>query len=92
MSIIIEYFFDFKVSNSGKVIIPASAVAEGENVNYLVLLIGLICLGVLFLPLNSTTESSIPKYLHVTVEIKLFASFVMGKFPNCSDLLRKSRY
>lgn len=66
------------ILNNRKVIIPASAVAEGENVNYLVLLIGLICLGVLFLPLNSTTESSLPKYLHVTVEIKLFASFVMG--------------
>ena len=62
--------------------------ANTENINYLVVLIGLICLGILFLPLNvsmtqltasnGSIESRIPIYLHVSIEVKLFASFVMG--------------
>ena len=52
---------------------------NSENVSYLVILVGAICLGILFLPLiGTTTESMLPKYVHVNYEIKLFASFVLG--------------
>lgn len=49
-----------------------------ESVNYLVIIIGLICLVLIFLPTVGTSESSIPNYLHMTFEMKLFASFVLG--------------
>lgn len=49
------------------------------SVNYLVILIGLICLTLIFLPLIGTSDSSIPVYMHMTFEAKLFASFVLGK-------------
>lgn len=57
---------------------------NADNVNYLVILIGLICLAILFLPLVNTTnketppESYLPAYLHVSYEMKLFCSFVLG--------------
>jgi hypothetical protein len=50
----------------------------GENVNYLVILVGAICLGILFLPSIGTADTIMPKYMHVNNEIKLFASFVLG--------------
>lgn len=61
-------------------------VANADNVNYLVILIGLICLTILFVPLvntnqnaiSNTNESYLPTYLHVSYEIKLFCSFVLG--------------
>ena len=64
---------------------PYAQYANTENINYLVVLIGLICLGILFLPLNvmltpmaSSGDSRLPIYMHVSIEVKLFASFVMG--------------
>ena len=49
-----------------------------DNVNYLVIFVGLICFGLLFLPLVGSAGSRLPDYLHITLEIKLFASFVLG--------------
>ncbi|RNA20407.1 motile sperm domain-containing 1-like isoform X1 [Brachionus plicatilis] len=60
------------------------ALYNGDNVNYLVIIIGLFCLAILFLP-NLMPESSAPSastvfpaYLHVSYEIKLFCSFILG--------------
>lgn len=60
------------------------ALYNGDNVNYLVILIGLFCLTILFLP-NYLPDSStqnvsqvFPAYLHVSYEIKLFCSFILG--------------
>ncbi|CAF1115175.1 unnamed protein product, partial [Brachionus calyciflorus] len=58
------------------------ALYNGDNVNYLVIIIGLICLTILFLP-NYIPESQnvqgyLPAYLHVSYEIKLFCSFILG--------------
>jgi hypothetical protein len=50
-----------------------------ESVNYVAIFIGLICLSFLFLPLIGNTDSRLPAYLHITLEVKLFASFVLGK-------------
>lgn len=49
-----------------------------SSVNYLVILIGLICLTLIFLPLIGTSESTLPSYMHMTFEAKMFASFVLG--------------
>lgn len=49
-----------------------------ESVNYLVIIIGLICLVFIFLPTVGTQDSNIPNYMHMTFEMKLFASFVLG--------------
>lgn len=59
-----------------------NTVVNNENtessVNYLIIFIGLICLTLIFLPSAGSTESSIPVYMHMTFEAKLFASFVLG--------------
>jgi len=58
--------------------------STNENVNYLVILIGVICLIILFLPTTSHVDSQsreiskLHSYLFMTFEIKLFASFVLG--------------
>jgi len=49
-----------------------------ESVNYLVIIIGLVCLVFIFLPTVGTQDSNIPNYMHMTFEMKLFASFVLG--------------
>lgn len=49
-----------------------------ESVNYLVIIIGLVCLVFIFLPTVGTLESNIPAYMHMTFEMKLFAAFVLG--------------
>lgn len=49
-----------------------------SSVNYLVIIIGLICLTLIFLPSIGTKDSSIPVYMHMTFEAKMFASFVLG--------------
>ncbi len=49
-----------------------------ENVNYLVILLGLVCLGILFLPLTGSADSYLPVYLHVTHEVKLISTFILG--------------
>ena len=71
-----------KVSSSGAKLhaIPMQQ-SNADNVNYLVILVGAICLAILFLPVygSTSTESMMPKYMHVNHEIKLFASFVLGK-------------
>jgi hypothetical protein len=51
---------------------------NNESVSYLVILVGLICLGIMFLPLTNV-ETKLPSYFQVSFEIKLFASFVLGK-------------
>lgn len=59
------------------------ALYNGDNVNYLVIIIGLICLTILFLP-NYLPDSAqnvsqvFPAYLHVSYEIKIFCSFILG--------------
>lgn len=50
------------------------------NVNYLVIFIGLICLTLIFMPVVGSADSNIPTYMHMTLEAKLFASFVLGNF------------
>lgn len=59
------------------------ALYNGDNVNYLVIIIGLICLTILFLPnyLPDSTQNVsqvFPTYLHVSYEIKIFCSFILG--------------
>jgi hypothetical protein len=60
---------------------------DGENVNYVVVFIGLICVILLFLPTDTSTNddlapesthSSIPRYLHLKFELKLFIAYVLG--------------
>ncbi len=74
-----------KTNQSGKNLYEVPpARTENENVNYLVILIGIICLLILFLPTISQTENQsnvgtkLSSYLHATYEIKLFVSFVLG--------------
>jgi hypothetical protein len=71
-----------------------------ESVNYLVILIGVVCLGILFLPLTGTSDSYLPTYMYVTHEIKLISTFILGLFtfnllftPQCwHDPLRFRQY
>lgn len=58
----------------------SSSLPNENNVNYLVILIGVICLCILMLPLAGSQDanSSIPSYLYVSYEIKLFVSFILG--------------
>lgn len=51
---------------------------NAENVSYLVMCVGMVCLCLMFLPLVGSAGSRLPDYLHITLEIKLFASFVLG--------------
>ena len=50
------------------------------SVNYVVIFIGLICLTLIFLPVVGSPDSTIPVYMHMTYEAKMFASLVLGKF------------
>ncbi len=49
-----------------------------ENVNYLVIIVGIVCLGFLFLPVIGDTQSSLPKYLQISFEMKLLAAYILG--------------
>lgn len=59
-----------------------------DNVNYLVILLGLVCLGILFLPLTGSTDSFLPLYLHVTHEVKLISTFILGDFQRTFTFLQ----
>jgi hypothetical protein len=46
----------------------------------LTIFVGVVCLGLLFLPTVGVNEDqhSLPKYLHLTFEMKLCAAYILG--------------
>lgn len=53
-------------------------VAGGPSL--LTVLLGLVCMAALMLPTLGEQDSNVPVYLHLSVNKKLVAAYVLGKF------------
>ena len=58
------------------------AVAGGPSL--LTVLLGLVCVAALMLPTLGDEESTVPVYLHLSVNKKLVAAYVLGEYVNPS--------
>lgn len=56
----------------------SQAVAGGPSL--LSVLLGLVCVAALMLPTLGEQESTVPVYLHLSVNKKLVAAYVLGEF------------
>lgn len=61
-------------------------IAGGPSL--LTVLLGLVCMAALMLPTMGEQESTVPVYLHLSVNKKLVAAYVLGK--NLKNILGRS--
>ena len=67
------------------VLTESRPVAGGPSL--LTVLLGLVCMAALMLPTLGEQESTVPVYLHLSVNKKLVAAYVLGKWKKKSFCL-----
>jgi len=59
--------------------VPLGRARKGSGPSLIVILTGLVCIVALMLPQQGEVTSRLPDYLHLSVNQKLIAAYVLGR-------------